>query len=111
MIKRPGWGAHRTLMNGERLSQSLGGALGITLLSAFETWRFQALSQGAIAPAGITNVFVAAYDEIFLTLAVCVMIAFGFALFFSGQVRPTLAEDPKAQEHPSERSNASAQAQ
>jgi hypothetical protein len=76
-----------------RFLQSLGGALGISLLSVFETSRLQALSQGATTPAAATNALVTTYDEIFLILAVCVMIAFGFALLFTGRVRQTPADD------------------
>jgi hypothetical protein len=86
-----------------RFLQSLGGALGISLLSAFESWRVQALSQGATTPAAATNPLVTTYDEIFLILAICVMVAFGFGLLFTGRVRQTPANDP---EHPGTMSNA-----
>ncbi|MDA4112894.1 MAG: hypothetical protein OK474_02495 [Thaumarchaeota archaeon] len=76
-----------------RFLQSLGRALGISLLTAFETWRFQALSAGATTPAATTDALVTAYDEIFLILAVCVVISFGFALFFRGRVPQTSAAD------------------
>jgi hypothetical protein len=79
-----------------RFLQSLGGALGISLLSVFETTRFQALSQGATTPAAATNALVSTYDEIFLILAVCVVVALGFALLFVGRVRQTPAKDPSA---------------
>jgi hypothetical protein len=75
-----------------RFLQSLGGALGISLLTAFETWRFQALSQGATTPAAATNALVATYNGIFLILAACVVIAFGFALLFTGRVPQKSAE-------------------
>jgi EmrB/QacA subfamily drug resistance transporter len=79
-----------------RFLQSLGGALGISLLSVFETSRLQELSQGATAPDAATNALVTTYDEIFLILAVCVIIALGFAFLFTGRIRQTPAEDPSA---------------
>jgi MFS family permease len=78
-----------------RFLQSLGGALGISLLTAFETSRYAALSAGATTPAAVTNALVPAYDELFLILAVCIMIAFGFGLFFVGRLPQTPAEDPE----------------
>lgn len=80
-----------------RFLQSLGGALGISLLTTFETGRFQALSQGATTPAAVTNALVATYDEIFLILAACILIAFVFALFFVGRVPQ---KSPEGEEHP-----------
>ena len=76
-----------------RFLQSLGGALGISLLTVFETWRFQGLSLGATSPATVTDALVTTYDEIFLILAVCVAVAFGFSLLFVGRVPRTPAED------------------
>jgi EmrB/QacA subfamily drug resistance transporter len=78
-----------------RSLQSLGGALGISLLTAFETSRFAALSKGATTSASITNALVTTYDELFLILAVCIMVAFGFGLFFVGRLPQTPAEDPE----------------
>ena len=69
-----------------RFLQSLGGALGISLLTVFATGRFQTLSKGAATPADLTNALVTTYNEIFLILTVCIAIAFGFALFFEGRV-------------------------
>jgi EmrB/QacA subfamily drug resistance transporter len=69
-----------------RFLQSLGGALGISLLTAFETWRFQALSQGVTSPALVTDALVSTYDEVFLILVACIAVAFLFAMFFVGRV-------------------------
>ncbi|MDA4116799.1 MAG: MFS transporter [Thaumarchaeota archaeon] len=79
-----------------RFLQSLGGALGISLLTAFETWRLQALSKDAATPAAVTNALVTIYNEIFLILAVCVAIALGFGFLFTGRVRQTSVGDPGA---------------
>jgi EmrB/QacA subfamily drug resistance transporter len=78
-----------------RFLQSLGGALGISLLTAFETSRFAALSKGQTDPAAIQAALVTTYDEIFLILAVCVIASFVFALFFVGRVPQTPAQDPE----------------
>jgi EmrB/QacA subfamily drug resistance transporter len=72
-----------------RFLQSLGGALGISLLTTFEIGRFQALSVGATSPAAVTDAMVTAYDEVFLVLAACVAVAFAFSLLFVGRVPPT----------------------
>lgn len=69
-----------------RFLQSLGGALGISLLTVYATSRFQTLSQGATTLAAITNAQVSTYDEVFLILSVCIAIAFVFSLFFVGRI-------------------------
>jgi hypothetical protein len=76
-----------------RFLQSLGGSLGISLLTAFEIGRFKALSGGATSPNVIANALVSAYDEIFMILAICIAISFGFALIYVGRVRQKGAED------------------
>jgi MFS family permease len=78
-----------------RFLQSLGGALGISLLTAFETSRVAVLSAGATTPAALTNALVTTFDEIFTVLAACVAVSFVFALFFVGRVPQTPAEDPE----------------
>jgi len=72
-----------------RFFQSLGGALGISLITVFETWRYQALSSSAQTGPEFTNALVTTYNEVFLILAVCVVIAFAFAFFLVGQARPS----------------------
>lgn len=69
-----------------RFLQSLGGALGISLLTAFESWRFKSLSVGLTAPDAIANALATTYDEIFLVLAICVVLSFGFGVFFRGRL-------------------------
>jgi EmrB/QacA subfamily drug resistance transporter len=69
-----------------RFFQSLGGALGISLLTVFQTWRYQALSAGATTPAALTNALVTTYDEVFLILTGCILVAFAFSLFLRGRV-------------------------
>ncbi len=76
-----------------RFLQSLGGAVGISLLTVFGTWRAGVLSAGATTPGEFQNALVTTYGEIFLILAVCVLAAFAFAAFFVGHVPQTPAED------------------
>ena len=75
-----------------RFLQSLGGALGISLLTVYATSRFQTLSQGATTLAAITNAQVATYDEVFLILSGCIAIAFVFSMFFVGRIPQKISE-------------------
>jgi len=78
-----------------RFLQSLGGAIGLSLLTVFETWRVGVLSAGATSPAEVTSAFATTFSEIFLILAVCVLLAFACSLFFTGHLPRTAAEDPE----------------
>jgi EmrB/QacA subfamily drug resistance transporter len=69
-----------------RFLSSLGAALGISLLTAFETWRYAALANGTTSPAASLSALVTTYNEIFLILAIFIIISFGFGLFFRGRV-------------------------
>jgi EmrB/QacA subfamily drug resistance transporter len=69
-----------------RFLQSLGGALGISLLTVFLTTRTQALSSGATTPSAVMSAAITAYSEVFLIIAVCFFIAFAFSLFLTGRV-------------------------
>jgi len=79
-----------------RFFQSLGGALGISLLTVFQTSRFQNLSAGATTAAALEHAQVTAFNEVFLVLAICIAVAFSFSLFLVGRVRRTPASDPAA---------------
>ncbi|MGC2288972.1 MAG: MFS transporter [Thermoplasmata archaeon] len=73
-----------------RFLQSLGGALGISLLTVFLTWRNGVLSAGATTPTAFLSALVTSYSEVFLVLAVSILIAFVFSLFLVGRVpQPT----------------------
>jgi EmrB/QacA subfamily drug resistance transporter len=69
-----------------RFFQSLGGALGISLLTVFLTWRDGALSAGTTTAAGALHALVTAYDEVFLALAVAILLAFLCSLALTGRV-------------------------
>lgn len=68
--------------------QTLGGALGVSLLTTYQADRFQALSAGD-TPGQVTNALVSSYDEVFLILAFCIFAALGFSLLFRGRVPPS----------------------
>ncbi|MFZ0892564.1 MAG: MFS transporter [Thermoplasmata archaeon] len=76
-----------------RFLQSLGGALGISLLTVYETWRYRSLSGGTPTPVDMQNALVTTYNELFLILAVCIALAFVFSLFFVGRVPQGPSED------------------
>jgi EmrB/QacA subfamily drug resistance transporter len=78
-----------------RFLQSLGGALGISLLTVFQSWRFGVLNGGTSppTPVSVQSALVGSYNEVFLALAVCIVIAFLFSLFYVGRIPQTPAED------------------
>jgi EmrB/QacA subfamily drug resistance transporter len=78
-----------------RFLQSLGGALGISLLTVFETTRSRALEAGTTNPALVQQALVTTYNELFLILAICIGVSFLFSLFFVGHVPKTAGEDPE----------------
>jgi len=77
-----------------RFFQSLGGALGISLLTVFASWRYQVLSAGARTAPAFASALVTSYNEVFLVLAVCILIAFGFGLFLVGKGKSTARPEP-----------------
>ncbi len=79
-----------------RFLQSLGGAVGLSLLTVFESWRYGVLSAGATTPPEFQDAITAAYSEVFLILAICLLLAFGCSLLYVGRV-------PRPGTNPSER--------
>ena len=77
-----------------RFFQSLGGALGISLLTVFEAWRYQTLSSSARTASAFTDSLVAAYNEVFFLLALCILVSFGFALFLARRAMPSSEPAP-----------------
>jgi EmrB/QacA subfamily drug resistance transporter len=69
-----------------RFFQSLGGAIGLSLLTVYLTERTQSLSAGASTPGAVTGAQLTAYNEVFLLLAVAILIGFVFSLFLVGRV-------------------------
>jgi len=67
-----------------RFLQSLGGAVGLSLLTAYQEY----VAGGADASPGRV---VASYDAVFLALAIAVVVSLGFALFLKGRVTPSRA--------------------
>jgi EmrB/QacA subfamily drug resistance transporter len=79
-----------------RFFQSLGGAVGISLLTVYLTTRFNTLKSGATTPSAILNALVTSYDEVFLILAVCILLAFVCSLWLTGRVPTGRAPPPSA---------------
>jgi len=78
-----------------RFFQSLGGALGISLLTVFFSWRLAALSATATTPAQLESALFTTYGEVFLILAICILIAFVFSLFLTGRIPPAAGPKPE----------------
>jgi EmrB/QacA subfamily drug resistance transporter len=78
-----------------RFLQSLGGAVGISLLTVFESARLASLTSAAASPAAAESAGVTVYNELFLILAICIFAAFAFSLLFLGRVpKPGSAAPP-----------------
>jgi len=77
-----------------RFFQSLGGALGISLLTIFQTWRLGQLSSGVTTPDGALGALVHSYDDVFLILALLVFVAFVCSFWLTGRV-PSSRSPPK----------------
>jgi EmrB/QacA subfamily drug resistance transporter len=67
-----------------RFFQSLGGAVGLSVLTGYEEWRAASLVYGPFNPSATFAAGVTAYDQVFLALAITVGAAFLFALFLRG---------------------------
>ncbi len=90
-----------------RFFQSLGAALGIALLTIFQTWRLGQLSAGATTPGAILAATVSSYNEVFLGLAASILVAFVCAFWLTGRVpigspSPPASAGPKAGWGPSD---------
>ena len=77
-----------------RFFQSLGGAVGISLLTIYQANRFQQLSSGATTPSAVVNALAGSYADVFLVAALLVMAAFVSALWLHGRVLPKRAPGP-----------------
>lgn len=69
-----------------RFFQSLGGAVGLSLLTAYQTWRFQALSASATTPLSVQAAEVTSYNDVFIGLTVLIGAALVFAFLFRGRL-------------------------
>jgi EmrB/QacA subfamily drug resistance transporter len=70
----------------QRFLQSLGGAVGLSLLTVFLSWRVTSLSAGATTPADLLSATVSAYDEVFLVLAVLILFAAVVGFLLQGRL-------------------------
>jgi EmrB/QacA subfamily drug resistance transporter len=78
-----------------RFLQSLGGALGISLLTVYEFWRDPGIAAPLPWTAAQISRAVATFNELFLILAICIVASFLFSLFFVGKVPDTSTPRPK----------------
>ncbi len=80
--------------------QTFGGAVGISLLTSFQTWRIAQLSAGATTPASELGAVVTSYNEILLVLAVATLLAFVAAFWLTGRISVRRSGIPGAKEPP-----------
>ena len=86
-----------------RFFQSLGGAVGLSLLTVYQVWRFDQLKTGATTPSAIVSALAGSYADVFFVLAISVLLAFVSALWLKGRVPgtgPEAAEGPMAAPNP-----------
>ncbi len=69
-----------------RFLQSLGGAVGLSLLTAYQAWRLGALDASATTPAAFQAATVTSYVDLFAVMGGIVLVAFLFALLLRGRV-------------------------
>ncbi len=74
--------------------QTLGGALGISILTIFQSWRFHSLSVGSESSGALRAALVASYDEVFLVLGVSVLLALVCSFWLCGRVLDSRTANP-----------------
>jgi EmrB/QacA subfamily drug resistance transporter len=77
-----------------RFLQSVGGAVGLSLLTLFLSWQTQLLLPAVPSPSGDLAALVSAFDRVFLIMAVLTITAGVVALFVPGRIAPRGAERP-----------------
>jgi len=79
-----------------RFFQSLGGAVGISLLTIYQSGRFQQGSAGATTPSAVLDALAGSYADVFLVAAFLVIAAFVSSLWLRGRVGPKPSGVPSA---------------
>ncbi len=77
-----------------RFFQSLGGAVGISLLTIYQVDRFNQLSAGATTVSAVQDALAGSYASVFLAAGILVVAAFVSALALRGRVVPTAPVTP-----------------
>jgi EmrB/QacA subfamily drug resistance transporter len=67
--------------------KNLGGAVGLSFLVAFETWRFDALTPSPPTPLGVQGALVTSYQNVFEVMFGLIIIAFLLSLALSGRIQ------------------------
>jgi EmrB/QacA subfamily drug resistance transporter len=81
-----------------RFMQSVGGAVGLSLLTLFLAWQTTLLLPSVPTPGGVAHAIVTAYDHVFLVMAVLTLIGGVIALFVPGRIVGTERPAPDAPE-------------
>ncbi len=85
-----------------RFLQSLGGAVGLSLLTVYLAWQTQALLPAVPSPAGDLRATLGAFDRVFAIMAVLMFVSGALALLLRGRAArtaepaPAVAESPRA---------------
>ena len=78
-----------------RFLQSLGGAVGLSLLTVYLAWQTKVLLPSAPSASGDLTAAVGAFDRVFLVLAVLTLAAAVLALFLRGRAAQTETPTPR----------------
>jgi hypothetical protein len=78
--------------------RNLGGAVGLSLLTAFQEWRFNATAPSPPTPSGTENALVASYQDLFWIVFVLVLLSLGFALLLRGRIPAASDKSPSVPE-------------
>jgi EmrB/QacA subfamily drug resistance transporter len=67
--------------------KNLGGAVGLSFLVAFETWRFDALAPSPPSSSGVQSALVTSYQNVFEVMLGLILVAFLLSLVLSGRIQ------------------------
>jgi MFS family permease len=67
--------------------KNLGGAVGLSFLTAFEAWRFGVLTPASSTPAEVQGALVTSYQNVFAVMFGLIVVAFVLSLLLSGRIQ------------------------